>query len=53
MAFLLDTYVFFWIVLDSPQLSDGHRRLLKSDHGGVFVSTVSGWEMATKVRLGK
>jgi PIN domain nuclease of toxin-antitoxin system len=53
MAFLLDTHVFFWIVIDSPQLSTAHRELLASDHGGVFVSAVSGWEIATKVRLGK
>ena len=53
MALLLDTHIFFWIVIDSPRLSAGHRQLLLSPPGPVFVSAVSGWEIAAKVRLGK
>lgn len=53
MALLLDTHVFYWVVLDSPRLSARHRRLLTADQSAKFVSAVTGWEIAATVRLGK
>lgn len=53
MAFFLDTHVFYWVVRDSPLLRVAHRQLLIATQEPVFVSAVSGWEIATKVRLGK
>lgn len=53
MALLLDTHVFYWIVLGSPRLRPEHKHLIVAFPNQVFVSSVSGWEIATKVRLGK
>lgn len=53
MAYLLDTHVFFWVIRDSPLLPARYRQLLISTDEPVFVSAASGWEIATKVRLGK
>ncbi len=53
MAFLLDTHVFYWVIRGSPLLSVQHRQLLIETKEPVFVSAVSGWEISTKVRLGK
>jgi PIN domain nuclease of toxin-antitoxin system len=53
MAFLLDTHTFYWVIRDSVELSSHHRRLLIETDQPVFVSSVTGWEIATKVRIGK
>ncbi len=53
MSVLLDTHVFVWWTVDSPLLSTTHRALLKKSSEPVFVSAVSGWEIAIKVKLGK
>lgn len=53
MSYLLDTHVFYWVMRDSPLLRPAHRQLLSATQEPVFVSAVSGWELATKVRLGK
>ncbi|MFO7772510.1 MAG: type II toxin-antitoxin system VapC family toxin [Dehalococcoidia bacterium] len=53
MRALLDTHAFLWWITDDHQLSDHARRVI--GHGGneLFLSAASGWEIATKVRLGK
>ena len=53
MSLLLDTHTFYWVIQDSPRLRPQHRAMLIAHEGPVFVSAVSGWEIATKVRLGK
>ena len=50
---LLDTHVFYWVVLNSPLLEARHRDQLSMAKMRPFVSAVSGWEIAAKVRLGK
>lgn len=53
MSLLLDTHVSYWVLLDSPRLRKRHRELLIAESEPVFVSAVTGWEIAAKVRLGK
>ena len=53
MSVLLDTHVLVWWTVDSPLLSTTHRALLEKPSEPVFVSAVSGWEIAIKVKLGK
>ncbi len=53
MAFLLDTHIFYWVLLDSPLLRQEHRDLLSTTQDEIFVSAVTGWEIATKVRIGR
>ena len=52
MRLLLDTHIFLWTVSDDPRLRRAARHLIeKADE--VYVSAVSIWEVAIKVRLGK
>ena len=53
VSVLLDTHVFYWWVTDSPRLSPIHRALFEAPAQPVYVSAVTGWEIAIKVRLGK
>jgi PIN domain nuclease of toxin-antitoxin system len=53
VRFLLDTHTLLWCFNDSPSLSPRARRLIEDGSNEILVSAVSGWEIATKVRLGK
>lgn len=52
MRILLDTHIFYWLFYDQHRLPSAARKTLdKAD--AVFVSAVSFWEIAIKVRVGK
>lgn len=53
MSLLLDTHALIWWFLDSPRLSEPARAAIKAYGDPVYVSAVSAFEIATKVRLGK
>jgi PIN domain nuclease of toxin-antitoxin system len=53
MRFLLDTHTLLWCFNDSRSLSPRARKLIEDGRNEILVSAVSGWEIATKVRLGK
>lgn len=53
MRILLDTYVFLWWVMDDPRLLQHTRTIISESRNRIFVSAVSGWEMAIKAKLGK
>ncbi len=53
MTLILDTHVFFWWVTGSDSLPARHRALLESSEETIYVSAVSGWEIAVKVKIGK
>ncbi len=53
MALLLDTHVLFWFLSGSDRLSARHRTMIEDGSETVFVSAVTGWEIAGKVKLGK
>jgi PIN domain nuclease of toxin-antitoxin system len=50
---LLDTHTLLWWALDDPQLTRRAHAALSGAESDVYVSAVSVWEIATKVRLGK
>lgn len=53
MALLLDTHaVLFWWA-GAKELSEKARLAIEEQDGPVFVSAASGWEIATKFRIGK
>jgi PIN domain nuclease of toxin-antitoxin system len=52
MRILLDTHIFYWLFYDQQRLPSAARRIL-DDADAVFVSAVSLWEIAIKVRVGK
>jgi PIN domain nuclease of toxin-antitoxin system len=53
MRFLLDTHTLLWSFNDSPSLSPRARKLIENGRNEILISAASGWEIATKVRLGK
>ena len=53
MRLLLDTHTLLWAMLNKPQLSRRAASAIVSPSNEVFVSVVSIWDIATKVRIGK
>jgi len=51
--YLLDTHTFLWWCAADKQLSNTAINLISDAKNRVFVSAVSGWEIAIKSRLGK
>ena len=52
-GYLLDTHVLLWWLFDDPKLSDTARDIIRAPDSIIIVSSASGWEIATKSRLGK
>ena len=52
MKVLLDTHMVFWWMLEASRVSPEARAAIETAEA-VYVSAVSAWEMATKVRIGK
>ena len=53
MRLLLDTHVLLWSLAEPRRLRDETREALEDAGNDVFVSAVSGWEIAVKRALGK
>ena len=53
MKLLLDTHVVLWAATDPDRLGTEARAALEDGASDVFVSIVSGWEIAIKQSLGK
>jgi PIN domain nuclease of toxin-antitoxin system len=53
MRVLLDTHVFYWWITNQGRLSPQQWKILADDDQPVFVSAVTAWEIAIKVKLGK
>ena len=51
--FLIDTHVLLWWLFDDPRLSGPAFDIIKAPDNTILVSSASGWEIATKYRLGK
>jgi PIN domain nuclease of toxin-antitoxin system len=52
-AFLLDTHALLWWLAEPDRLSPAAHAAIADATARVLVSAASGWEIATKVRLGK
>ena len=50
---LLDTHVLLWSLTEPRRLSQRTREALEDPRSEVFVSSISGWEIAVKHALGK
>lgn len=53
MRLLLDTQVLLWFAEDSPRLKNAIAEAIEDSANEIMVSTVSLWEVAIKVRVGK
>ena len=52
-SLLLDTHALLWWLAEPEKLSMAAEAAIGDPAARVFVSAASGWELATKVRLGK
>ena len=52
-SYLLDTHVLLWWLFDDPKLSGQAHDIIQAPDNTILVSSASGWEIATKHRLGK
>ena len=52
-ALLLDTHALLWWLVEPEKLSGLAHAAINDPAATVFVSAATGWELATKVRLGK
>ena len=52
-SLLLDTHALLWWLAEPEKLSKPAQAAIGDPAATVFVSAASGWELATKVRLGK
>lgn len=53
MSYLLDTHALLWWLFNDRRLSRRARTLLGNSGNRIAVSAASGWEIATKHRLGR
>lgn len=53
MRFLIDTHVLIWLLRESHRLTPRVREVLRSTDTTMFVSSITGYELAQKFRQGK
>ncbi|MEO7908985.1 MAG: type II toxin-antitoxin system VapC family toxin [Roseiflexaceae bacterium] len=53
MRALLDTHTFLWWVHNDSRLSQRVREIISDSSNTLYLSAVSGWEIAIKAQLGK
>jgi PIN domain nuclease of toxin-antitoxin system len=53
MRYLIDTHAWLWWLTDDPRLTPRARKEMGDRANEIYLSSVSGWEIACKVRLGK
>jgi PIN domain nuclease of toxin-antitoxin system len=53
MRLLFDTHALLWWLTDDERLSARVLQAVKNPRNSAWVSPASGWEIATKLRLGK
>ena len=53
MNFLLDTHAFIWAVTEPDKLSKTAAAVIEDGETELYISAVSFWEIAIKIRLGR
>ncbi|MCM2474736.1 type II toxin-antitoxin system VapC family toxin [Rhizobium sp. CG5] len=53
MSFLIDTHAFLWWVLADPTLSSKAKAAIDDGNAARYISSVTAFEIANKLRLGK
>lgn len=53
MKYLLDTHILLWATTNSDKLSQRARDIIANPDNDIYFSTVSIWEIAIKMGLGK
>ena len=53
MRYLLDTHVVIWHFEDLPKITPAVNKIIDSPANSIYISSVSLWEIAIKLNLGK
>jgi len=53
MRLLLDTHIWLWWQMAPEKIKPATRRIIADSANTVFLSTVSSWELAIKIAVGK
>jgi len=53
MKYLLDTHAVIWYLEDSSRLPSNTKEIIDNNTNRIFISSVSLWEIAIKINLGK
>ena len=53
MQILLDTHILLWFLEDNPRLKNRFKEMIEDENNEIFIGTVSFFEIAIKVSLGK
>ncbi len=53
MKYLIDTHILIWLAISPQEISKDVLRTLENPENKVFVSTISLWEIAIKLSIGK
>jgi PIN domain nuclease of toxin-antitoxin system len=51
--YLIDTHILLWWLFNDSKLTAECKDIIRNPDHGIFVSSVSAWEIATKYRIGK
>ncbi len=53
VSIILDTHILYWWLAEPDRLSTAHQSIFKNRTSSIYVSAVTGWEIAIKVKIGK
>ncbi|MCL1820535.1 MAG: type II toxin-antitoxin system VapC family toxin [Oscillospiraceae bacterium] len=53
MGYLLDTHAIIWHIEDSSKITKKAKEIIDNNKNKIFISSVSLWEIAIKLNLGK
>jgi PIN domain nuclease of toxin-antitoxin system len=53
MRYLIDTHVVIWMAEDSEKLPPKMKKILEDEENKIYLCTISLWEIAIKMNLGK
>jgi PIN domain nuclease of toxin-antitoxin system len=53
MRYLLDTHAVIWLAKNSPKIPIGIKDIVIQAENSIYISSVSFWEIAIKISLGK
>ncbi|OQX97145.1 MAG: hypothetical protein B6I24_09805 [Bacteroidetes bacterium 4572_128] len=53
MKYLIDTHILLWLMLEPQKLSNRIKNILENIDNILYVSNISLWEIAIKIKIGK
>ncbi len=53
MKYLIDTHILIWLAVSPEKISKKIFEIIENSENNIFVSTVSFWEIAIKISVGK